>query len=172
MIRFSAAEGWFEGLDAAKLSEAILTGIGDATSKGIELVNQTIHAKLISTSEHGAPEAYDPVTGNKIPMVARIMLRVERDPMTVDEYARCERVAQEQKTKKDARDEKTALATAKAQDDVKQSFLQGVTLQITQKAEKIEAVPAPVKLADQLREAADLLTVVREITAPAKALAQ
>ena len=86
MIRFSAAEDWFPGFDASALAEAILSGIGDATTKGIELCNQTVHAKLADGVN--AIKAFDPTTGELVPMTIRLTLRVERDPANVTEATR------------------------------------------------------------------------------------
>ena len=171
MIRFSAADAWFEGVDASLLADAILSGIGDATGKGIELVNQTIHAKLIPSGDGVVVQAWDADTETHAPMGVRVTLRVERDPANVNEAARIAKMAAQQKANKAAKDEKDEQKQerferrlAAERKDTAEAFMH---LQVTRASASEETKP---KLAEQLRDAAELLSVVRDLAAPAKGL--
>ena len=173
MIRFDAAADWFEGLDAAKLATAIATGIGDATPNGIELVNQTISAKLIASGEGLSVMAYDAVTGEHVPMSVDVTLKVTRRACNAAEHARIERVATERKQKQTAKQAADAAASERNIEVQRENFKQGSEFGKGLAAGLNSGpAPAPKSLAEQLRDAAEVLAVVQSLTPKALPSAQ
>lgn len=168
MIRFVGAD-WFTGFDGAALADAILSGIGDATPQGVELVNQTISAKLIASGDGAAVQAWDPITETHVPMPVSITLRITRAPATQAEYARVRAAAEDRKNKSDAKKTADAKARAEAASDVKESFKEGYAAHMQQSAQQVAEAPKP-NLTGALRDAAELISVVQQITAATKSL--
>lgn len=160
MIRISGADTWFEGVDAALLSDAILSGIGDATGAGIEMVNETVVAKLIRPQGDSGVEvlAYDDVTGEHVPMEVEVTLKVVRRAANASEHARICRVADVRRAKQDAKKEADAQVTERTIARSKSDVLDGIRLE---KEFRVAQQNTDKKLADQLKDAAEVFAVLQ-----------
>src|SRR3990167_7256706 len=159
MLRVDGHE-WIT-LDMAALAALIASGVGDATGKGIELLNTAIHAKMIAGGKVAAPLGYDPITGEAIPMNVRLVIRVERDPANAGEAARILHFAATQKEKADARKAADALASERTIERSRTDFRDGQEFEV--KRAVAVAPPAPPSPADEIRKAAALFAALSEV---------